>query len=417
MAHCWPTGGRGWAGGGRRQAAGVHISGSGQGGQDTQVRHRPEPARGRKENRDPAPTTLIGAKISLSSMKLAGYAVAFLVAASFAGCLTDDETEPDGGSTEPAAGLRFLVIGDQGTGAEAQFKVADAMAKVCKARGCDFVITNGDNMYEAGVESPEDPRFDHQFEEPYAALDMPFFLTLGNHDNDMTPAHAAAGTEAGGGLGAWGAAGDHQVAYTFREDRASDKWNMPARYYTFTMVGGDGTSAQFIALDTSPFLWDGMPPLYDDLLVEDQVAWAKEAVGQPNGTWRFSFGHHPYRSNGQHDDAGSYDGFDRGAPSGERLQAMYEEVLCNQMDVFFAGHDHDLQWLEPRKECGKTQFIVSGAGAKQRTLGEQDNPAYFQQGSTLGFLWVELQGDEFTGIFYDANAAPLFKRSFTQAAS
>ncbi len=339
--------------------------------------------------------------------------LALLLLAGLAGCLENSTDNPDDSSTTP--GLRFLVIGDQGTGGDGQKQVAAAMVEICERKGCDFVITNGDNIYEAGVESPHDPRFDRQFEQPYAALDLPFFLSLGNHDNDMTPAHAAAGTDAGGGLGVWGEAGDHQVAYTFREDRASDKWNMPARYYTFTMAA-DGTSAQFYALDTTPFLWDGMPPFYDDLLVENQIAWAKQAVQAPNGTWQFAFGHHPYRSNGQHDDAGSYDGFNSGAPSGERLKDFYEEVLCDRMDVFFGGHDHDLQWLKAQNACGKTQFIISGAAGKTRSIADDENPAYFAQGSTLGFMWVELVGNDFTGAFYDKDSKLLFARTFTREA-
>ncbi len=358
---------------------------------------------------------MIGAPASHVGMKLVGLALLILMMATVAGCL-NDSSAPEDAAEDPQPGLRFLVIGDQGTGGPDQAKVAEAMAQVCEKRGCDFVITNGDNIYEAGVDGPDDPRFERQFEEPYSGMDLPFYLTLGNHDNDMTPVHAAADTDAGGGLGVWGAAGDHQVAYTFREDRTSDKWNMPARYYTFSLAGADGTSAQFIALDTSPFLWDGMPPLYDDMLVEDQIAWATETVGEPNGTWRFSFGHHPYRSNGQHNDAGSYDGFTTGAPAGERLKAFYEEVLCDQMDIFFAGHDHDLQWLEPREECGKTQFIVSGAAGKTRPLAQSNNPAYYEQGSILGFMWVELEGDTFRGAFFDADGRMLYARSFTREA-
>lgn len=79
----------------------------------------------------------------------------------------------------------FLVIGDMGTGTPEQFEVAKAMKEVCAQRGCAFVISTGDNIYEYGVSSVQDPQFQSKFEKPYAELDIPFFLVLGNHDQEI----------------------------------------------------------------------------------------------------------------------------------------------------------------------------------------------------------------------------------------
>ncbi len=75
--------------------------------------------------------------------------------------------------------------------------------------------------------------------------------------------------------------------------------------------------------------------------------------------------------------------------------------MCGKVDVFFAGHDHHREWLEPT--CG-TSFIISGAAAKLRVVGDTGSPAYWADGTKRGFLWVELDGDSLTGIFFDDEA-------------
>ncbi|MGB0652252.1 MAG: metallophosphoesterase [Thermoplasmatota archaeon] len=342
-----------------------------------------------------------------------GSVVVLLVLGALAGCLSDPDADSE--ETGPAAVVRFLVIGDQGTGGEAQYQVAQAMKQVCAERGCDFVIANGDNLYEAGAEDPYDERFEELFERPYEGIDLPFYLTLGNHDNDMSPVHAAAGTETGGGLGLWGRAGDHEVAYTFRDDRTTDRWNMPGRWYHVDL-GVPELTVRLVSLDTSAFLVEGLPVLYDDPMNQQQKADVSGWVQDSPADWTFVFSHHPYRSNGQHDDAGSYDGFEQGPLAGDSLEAFYQGALCGHADAFFAGHDHDLQWLEPQDDCAGTHLFVSGAAGKTRSLADEDNPYRFQQGDIHGFLWVELRGDRFTGAFFDADAALLYEDHFDRVA-
>ena len=47
-----------------------------------------------------------------------------------------------------------------------------------------------------------------------------------------------------------------------------------------------------------------------------------------------------------------------------------DDYVCGDIDVYFSGHDHNRQWLEPT--CG-TDFIVSGAGAKTTDLENARN--------------------------------------------
>ena len=75
--------------------------------------------------------------------------------------------------------------------------------------------------------------------------------------------------------------------------------------------------------------------------------------------------------------------------------------MCGRVDVFFSGHDHDLQWLKPVSRCGKTEFIVSGAGAKKRPLQDLErNAAYWQMGEVLGFYVVEIEDSKLSAQAY-----------------
>jgi tartrate-resistant acid phosphatase type 5 len=81
-----------------------------------------------------------------------------------------------------------------------------------------------------------------------------------------------------------------------------------------------------------------------------------------------------------------------------------EETVCDKIDVIITGHDHDIQWLRPVESCGKTVQMVSGAGAKTRSFTDMDrNPSYFQADETLGFFYIEIEGDELRGTAYLLN--------------
>lgn len=137
-----------------------------------------------------------------------------------------------------------MVVGDWGReGRHGQRAVSRAMARVARSVGPRFVISAGDNFYDAGVDSVDDAQWEKSFERVYAdpALsNVAWWSTLGNHDH----------------LGKI----DAQVRYSGQ----SRRWTMPAPFYTFTSVGsGDPARAdsvadvQFIFLDSTPYIHDG----------------------------------------------------------------------------------------------------------------------------------------------------------------
>ncbi len=293
------------------------------------------------------------------------------------------EGEGEGEGEEPTYDtIRFVALGDAGEGNDTQYQVAAAMEVICAERGCDFALYLGDNFYNSGVDSTEDDQWQTAFELPYAYLDFPFYAVLGNHDYG------------GEGLGYEYWKADYQVEYA----ETSDKWIMPDNYYTFTQG-----AAQFFGLDTNLIFWG-----YGD----DHLSWMLSELSASTSPWKIGFGHHPYISNGEHGNAGNYEGLDwLPIVNGENVLPFMEEAICGQVDVYLCGHDHSRQWLEPT--CG-TEFLVSGAGSKNTDLENRDENPYYWQESSPGFVWVELTETTFTGVFYDQEGVEQYSRTITR---
>ncbi len=346
---------------------------------------------------------------------------ASLIALLVAGC---DSSAAVLDARAEARSVRFVAFGDAGTGSERQIAVGEAMGEVCRARGCDFALELGDNFYVSGVSSADDEQFQSKFEIPYVSLEVPVYVVLGNHDNGFV------------GEGSDNSKGEHQVDYHYLAGRSSEKWRMPARYYNFSApLGSSAPFAEFFALDSNPLtatVSDPLPQWNFASYGAEQQAWLSDALEASQARWKIALGHHPYVSNGLHGNAGSYASVL--VPIAERIpitpllpttallpitnllpitafgkpwKDLLEATICRQgVDLFLAGHDHDLQWLKPVQSCGKTHFIVSGAAEGPRPFGDAArNPNYWQIDNTLGFFWFELTEEQMTGAAFTLDAA------------
>jgi len=328
---------------------------------------------------------------------------------------TAPDTAPDQGTPEdntPHVPLevRFIAMGDAGTGSPTQAQVAAAMQTKCALSGCDFVVMLGDNIYDIGVEGLDDPQWQTKFEVPYANMTVPFYPVLGNHDNGGI---AFLGDLADGSGGEpW--KGDLQVQYS----ALSAKWTMPGRTYDF--VHGP---AHFFALDTNEMFWgpsDWIPEFEEGFPIQKEEMANKISASQ--SMWKIAMGHHPYISNGAHGNAGDYEGdllelvaqlpfvgnF-AGVARGEGVLEGLQHVLCGRVNMYLAGHDHNRQWLVGAGSCPNVEFIVSGAGAKTKEFSGSQ-PAYWQDETTAGFLWVHIVDNHLHGEFIDVNGTTNFTR-------
>jgi hypothetical protein len=283
--------------------------------------------------------------------------------------------------------LRLAALGDTGTGDAGQYQGAAALKTKCDRSGCAFVVLLGDNIYSSGVSSVTDEQFNTAFELPYAEIDLPFYAVLGNHDYG------------GGGAGTQFYKGQFQVDYT----AVSAKWRMPAAYYRFG-VGG----VEFFGLDTNMQLYG-----QDEQQRADVAAWLQQSTA----SWKIAFGHHPYRSNGSHGNAGTYHR-QEGVPDGALVKSFMDEIVCGRADLLLSGHDHNLQWLQPDGTCIGTELIVSGAGAVPKALRspttEGYNETYFQA-AKLGFVYLVVTTDQLTAQFVGENGEVLYVRTLTKA--
>lgn len=327
------------------------------------------------------------------------------------GARLDSGAEPDSGAVPDASPpplaeeVRFVVLGDTGEGNEAQRAVAIAIRDLCAAEGCDFAILLGDNIYDSGVDSVDDPQWRTKFEEPYRDVPLLFYAVLGNHDYGGRLLFSSMG-----GLGNEFDRGPIEVEYTMR----SDRWEMPATHYTLSFA-----NVGFVMADTNSILWD-------DTSNGDQWAWYDGAIADlraEGAEWIFFAGHHPFRSNGRHGNAGAYESIEVGGIevpnpvpllNGDNVRRFFDDKVCGTVDVVLSGHDHNRQWLdEPDALCG-AELIVSGAGSKTTSFASSSNDVLYADDQTEGFLYVVIAGDSMTGRFVDSAGATAFEHMVTR---
>jgi tartrate-resistant acid phosphatase type 5 len=295
---------------------------------------------------------------------------------------------PDPAGAVDATPVRFIVMGDSGTGTARQRAVGAAVAQLCAAEGCDFVILLGDNLYPDGANDVTDPVWQTDFEQPYAGIDVPFYAILGNHDF--------------GSNGMDWEREDVEVAYS----AYSTRWHMPAPFYTLRR-GPVG----FLMLDTNRLLWNRT----DD---GDQRGWWPSAQAELAGSpWIIATGHHPYRSNGTHGNMGSYGGGTDSIAAenaGTDIKAFFDQYVCGQVDLYAAGHDHDREWLDAPEACGGTELVVSGAGGTAAHFERNETPFFWHDDTKAGFLYVVADATSLRGRFVDEDGVTAFERDLSK---
>jgi tartrate-resistant acid phosphatase type 5 len=250
-------------------------------------------------------------------------------------------------------GVRVVAFGDFGDGSPSQRATAAAIRTEHLRRPFDFGITLGDNMYEEGAESPEDPRWKSWWEDVYGPLGLRFYATLGNHDWKLSDSPAA------------------EILYSLK----STTWSLPAPYYTFQ--AGD---VQFFAVDTNE-------------VSAAQLAWLDDQLAKSDATWKVVYGHHPIYSAGQHGDTA-------------RLVDELLPVLRGRADAYLCGHDHDMQHLKPD---GGVQFFVAGSGGAHQRPMHPHPRTLFAKTDQHGFATIESGDAGLTVTFIADDGTQLYR--------
>ncbi|HVR97850.1 MAG TPA: metallophosphoesterase [Thermoanaerobaculia bacterium] len=254
--------------------------------------------------------------------------------------------------------LRVLAFGDFGTGSADQKRVARGIARQTPYH---FGLTLGDNFYRRGLNSPTHPRWQSRWEDLYSSLGIRVYATLGNHDYLDTASPAA------------------EIARSSR----SRTWCLPRPSYTF--VAGP---VQFFAVDTDP-IEKGLAS------VPRELDWLKNALAASTAPWKLVYGHHPVYTNGDH---GGQRGF---------LPELKDQLLPvlqdEKVDVYLAGHDHDLQALKP--DGGVWFFVSGGGGQDTRPLRTAKCRQWAE--SMHGFTVLEADEETLTMSFFNADGEPV----------
>jgi 3',5'-cyclic AMP phosphodiesterase CpdA len=221
-----------------------------------------------------------------------------LAVSGFAGAAAQDITLPN----KPDS-LRFAIIGDSGTGSDAQYKVSGVLTASRARFPYELVLMLGDNLYYGSGEKD----YQKKFERPYKALldsGLKFYATLGNHDNS--------------------------------NERFYKPFNMNGeRYYSFKPKPG----VRMFALDSN----------YMD---KPQLAWLEKELAASGADWKIAFFHHPlYSSGGSHG-------------SDVQLREQLEPLFLKYgVDAVFSGHEHFYERIKPQKGI---YYFISGGAAKLR---------------------------------------------------
>jgi predicted phosphodiesterase len=227
--------------------------------------------------------------------------------------------------------VKFLVIGDSGTGGSAQYELAQRMVEAYNRFKFEFAVMLGDNLY--GSEDPSD--YVDKFERPYKPLldaDVKFYASLGNHDEPS--------------------------------QRFYKPFNMDGkRYYKFSK--GD---VDFFVLDST-------------YMAPAQVEWVKKELEGSKAEWKIAYMHHPIYSSGERHG------------SEVDLRSLIEPLFLEHgVDVVLAGHEHFYERLKPQKGI---HYITQGGAAKLRRGNIRDNSAMTAKGfdTDNSFTLVEIEGD------------------------
>ncbi len=252
------------------------------------------------------------------------------------------ETDVRAAPPDDAGRFSFLLVGDSGTGSEAQWEIAGRMRSAMNQREIDFIVHAGDVHQGSG------DYYDDIYFKPYRDIikNVNVFTALGNHD----------------------VVTDHGGVYLDDFYLPEDPLSGSERYYSFRWA-----NAYFICLDTNIDYSPGSPQ-YDFLLA------ALSSSRRRSATWTFVYAHHPPYSEFWTDYYGEPD-------VREHLVPVFEE---HGVDVVMNGHTHSYE----RGTLNDVHYVVSGGGGGALDAYFVDYPHVSFSAGAHHFVRFDIEDDE-----------------------
>ncbi len=242
------------------------------------------------------------------------------------------------------AAAHLLMLGDWGDeNPAAQSMVAAGMRQYTKARALcpQALLMLGDSWYGELAGGIHSPRWQTQFEQMYLqdVFSCPTYSIPGNHDYQTWP-HSKVAAEL-------------EYARVGRTSAGPTRWTMPSLWYRFDFPTKNPLIS-FIALDSNMPFADGSASHGRNFTLTprqqtEQLVWLEAELKRSRTTpFLAVMGHHPIYSDGPHGDH-------------PVLIRDWDPLFRKyKVDLYLAGHDHDLQHLE--FDGHPTTFFLSGGG-------------------------------------------------------
>lgn len=250
----------------------------------------------------------------------------------------------------------YCFVGDAGEVNPTQAMVVEALAN----SDCSMVWHLGD-ITQLGVQSINDPELQDSFLtpfKPFLETEIPFYLTVGNHDYK----------------------GDPAVYLEVAKD-------YPSIYHPSNFYTKQFGKLCFFALDTTIF-----DKLYYFYKRGSQIRWLAEEVERMKDQCEFSIAvaHHPLFSSGDRDRANP------------QLAIFLENYVFGTFDIYITGHNHVLADEGDHK---KTLQLISATGAlpggspleTDKGKFNIETPGYLRMtidGNTARYEFISAEDDE-----------------------
>ncbi len=318
--------------------------------------------------------------------------------------------------------FRFFILGCEGNAKKNQIRVAELMSEIAldPANRPDFILLLGDNFYDHGVNSAEDEMFRTHFEEIYgrrslAIRDIPCFVILGNHDENIHKKHMwkKQGIEVG----------MHQVVHSYLEDPEVyvnstldldqlPKWNMPARAYSLRFA-----DTEIFCIDSNTYALEFLAAQNGDVSLTNQTVWLETKVkeAQANGRKVMLALHHPLVTQGKRafiSDLNLYLSKEKFQELKELLpnvtqdfsyNALLNEIIKKQELIFNAvlsAHDHYQAYYNnvlvesKHRLCQITAGGGGGGTHARKEFQTQSEMGYFIKGHGATLVKAEIDTPE-----------------------
>ena len=317
---------------------------------------------------------------------MARRSIAFLcfLAATFS--LSGSEGLPEKVSLKVhGSAVRLLITGDAGA---THSHLRAGILAVQRLQPIDAIVLVGDNIYQCGVSSTNDPQWS-KITEHFGPAQVPIFPVLGNHDYGDPDAQRRKSAQCA-----------QFATDPMAEIHATGvvpNWIFPYENYVVTTQFSD-----LLMIDTEPVAMNFTSPFLGSGTSASVTDWLHAHLQASTKPWRIVVGHHTIYSSGMH---GRTNGFDQ-----HNMRKLLPMLENEKVDLYICGHDHDLELIGDLHHHKGPMFLVSGAGSGLDEMRARKPKALKTEPPTLfpdpvapmyGFAVLEIESSRLIITFYD----------------